>query len=159
MALLRFDKANGLLDETRKLISSSCTVAQIRIYFERGRVLNSSGNPGASVAFFKKALDLAEPLKADFYAIDAAYMLAIVSTDENALLWNEKAIELIEKTGNTRAEGWLASIYNNLGWAYHSLNRHQEALALFEKRYAFLQKNHGDEFNLGIALWSMAKMH
>jgi tetratricopeptide (TPR) repeat protein len=153
----KYAEANQTLDETVKVLTPEMKTASVRVLLERGRVLNSSGSPEKSRTFFVQALQAAQSVQLDYYAIDAAHMLGIVYKGNESITWNERAMQMAEATKDSRARGWLGPLYNNLGWTYADLKRYDDALKLFEKDIRYrTEKNAKGE--AGIARWSAAKM-
>lgn len=126
----KFDQARTTLDEAEALIGPGMDRALIRLELERGRVLRSSGDPGAARPHFERAWSLAQGLD-DWLAVDAVHMLAIVCSGDEAIALNERAMGLARSSADPDARGWAASLSNNLGWAYHELGRFDEALEMF----------------------------
>lgn len=151
-----FDAAHATLDSAAQLINGDLLRARIRLLLERGRVLNSSGDPAGAQPLFDAAWSAATRSGDDFYAIDAAHMLAIISPPDDQLAWNLRALELVERTCDARAKRWAASLYNNLGWTYHDRGEYAIALAYFtralEQRAAT-----GDSGPIRIARWCVAR--
>ena len=129
----RFAEAHVTLDEVQKMLSETTPIANVRYLLERGRAHNSSGAPEKAKPLFEKALDAAQSAHADYYAVDAAHMMAIVEPPPAALEWNLRAIKLAEEASDERARGWLGSLYNNTGWSLHDMERYAEALDIFQK--------------------------
>lgn len=154
----RFEEAHETLDTVFAMLSDDMVVARIRYLLERGRVYNSSGERDKSKPLFLEAWELGVTHKEDFYAVDAAHMLGIVEPPEKQLEWNEKAIELAEKSANPRARNWLGSLYNNTGWSYHDLKQYDKALEMFQKGLKFRQEKN-DEEGTRIAKWTIARTY
>lgn len=153
---MKFDEAHETLDEVEKELKAEMIIPRIRYNLERGRVLNSSGKKDKSIHYFLDAYHLAMENDADFYTIDAAHMLGIVEKPADALNWNEIAIELIEKSTNERAKGWLGSLLNNTGWAYFDRGDFDTAMEYFQKNVAYhTERNH--PVQLRIAKWCVAR--
>jgi tetratricopeptide (TPR) repeat protein len=151
-----FAEAHSTLDEVEKLLGPTFHVAKIRYLLERGRVFNSAGEKAKARPFFLEAQGLAKEVKEDFYAVDAAHMLAIIEPLEQQMHWHEVAIEICEQSNDERTRNWLGSLYNNLGWTYHSQENYQAALAIFQKALEVrLQQNKLQE--IIIAKWSIAR--
>jgi tetratricopeptide (TPR) repeat protein len=85
-------------------------------------------------------------------------MMAIVSPPEEQIEWNERALEMCERTPDPRAAKWKGSLYNNLGWTYHDMGRLEDALSLFERGVDFRVRM-GQEEPLRIAKWCVARCH
>jgi len=152
----KFSNADKTLDRVEKALPKADDKAKIRYLLERGRVFNSSGNPDAARPLFSQAVDLALKSKEDFYAVDAAHMMAIVEPSEKQLQWNLKALGLAEDSQDEKARNWKGSLYNNIGWTYFDQEHYEEALAMFEKALKFREEQ-GDPANTRIAKWCIAK--
>lgn len=152
----KFTEANALLDEVEADLKPEYKIATIRYLLERGRTLNSSGSSAESKQYFLEAYELGKMSGADFYTIDAAHMLGIVETPSQQLLWNEIAMALAEKSSDERAQGWLGSLYNNLGWTYHDLEDFEKALDIFQRGYAW-QVSKKNVKEAQIAKWCIAR--
>jgi tetratricopeptide (TPR) repeat protein len=154
-----FDSAYQLLDEVDSQLSDAPAIVKVRYLLERGRTINSSGNPEKSLPLFIEAFELADTLGADFYAIDAAHMVAIVAdTRDERMKWSRMGIEIAEKSSDKRARGWLGSIYNNVGWDYHDNGEYEQALEMFEKALAARIES-GEEERADIARWCVARAY
>lgn len=152
----KFDEANALLDDVEAELADHSGLVRARYYLERGRVLRSSGEPEASIPVFVQAWKAARGAGEDFYAVDAAHMLAIVEPPEKQLRWYHRAMELAEESDDPRASNWLGALYNNAGWSYCETNHFKDALALFEKALAW-RKEQGQERETRIAEWTVAR--
>jgi len=152
----KFPNAHKTLDRVEKALPKADDKAKIRYLLERGRVFNSSGNPDAARPLFSQAVDLALKSKEDFYAVDAAHMMAIVEPSEKQLQWNLKALGLAEDSQDEKARSWKGSLYNNIGWTYFDQEHYEEALAMFEKALKFREEQ-GDPATIRIAKWCIAK--
>ncbi len=151
----QYERANSVLHEALRLIGELSAIALVRYYLESGRVCNSSRQEGA-YEYFLKSFSLAIELREDFYAIDAAHMLAIVTKHEQSLEWNRKAIEIAENSIQPRARNWLGSLYNNTAWTYFFSENYEMAYTIFQKSKLWYaeKKLRNEEF---IADWSLAR--
>jgi tetratricopeptide (TPR) repeat protein len=140
------------------MLTDDMAIARVRYLLERGRVHNSSNEPGKATPFFKEAWELGLAEGVDFYAVDAAHMMAIAEPPEKQLMWAEKAMDLAEKTEDERAKKWLGPLYNNTGWTYHDLGEYEKALRLFEKSLAWREARE-DEAGARIARWTIARAY
>lgn len=151
-----FDAAHATLDEVEALRRDDAPIPRIRVLLERGRVFNSSKQQEKARALFLQAWETSKAHGEDFYAVDAAHMLAIVDQGQDSLAWNEKAIKLAEQSADPRANGWLGSLYNNTAWAYHEMGRFEQALALHEKNLAWQTQRENGEM-ISVAKWCIAR--
>jgi tetratricopeptide (TPR) repeat protein len=153
----KFAEAHQTLDEAQALLGDQPPRNWLRYLLERGRVFNSSKQPAQARPLFLEAWEQARDAGEDFYAVDAAHMLGIVEPPDQQLLWNHKALEVAEQSADPRAQQWLGSLYNNIGWTYHDLQREEEALAIFQKALAWrAARNQPRETR--IAKWCVARI-
>jgi tetratricopeptide (TPR) repeat protein len=152
----KFDDAHKTLDKAESLLNDTLKLARVRYLLERGRVFNSSGKPDTARPYFDQAFELGKEMKEDFYAVDALHMTAITEKPEKSLEWNLKAIDYAEKSPDTRAKGWLGSLYNNTGWSLFDLAKYSEALEIFKKAQQFREEKKQDP-EIRIAKWCVAR--
>lgn len=152
----KFDEAHQTLDEVEGQLPVDSSRARVRYLLERGRVFNSSKHPDEARPFFEQALTMAQELKADFYAVDAAHMLAIVADPASSLSWNLRAIQMAESSADEKARGWLGSLYNNTGWSYHDMGDYESALGIFQKAESYFGEVRRED-RLRIAKWTVAR--
>ena len=151
-----FAKAHEVLDDVERQLTDDLKVARIRYLLERGRTLNSGGDPGKARPLFVEAWELAKERGEDFYAVDAAHMIAIVEKKpEDQLEWNRKGLEMAEASRDPRARGWLGALTNNVGMTHLGAGNWDAAREAFEKCEAF----HTHRDNKGgerVARWCIA---
>jgi len=152
----RWDEARAVLDGVEAELAGAADLVRVRWLLESGRVLNSSGNQEAARAPFAEAWELALAAGEDALAVDAAHMIAIVETPAQAILWNERALDLAGTSPDPRARRWRASLLNNLGWTRHGLGEHEAALDLFEAALA-ARREEGKPPLVRIARWCVAR--
>ena len=153
-----FDAAHATLDAVEQALPGKPERVAVRYLLERGRVFNSSRQPDKAVPLFKNALTLARAAREDFLAIDAAHMLGIAAPAEEGLKWNLEAVAMTERTSDARARRWLASLYNNIGWANLERGDYATALAYFEKAVPAWEAR-GDPRGVRIARWTVARAY
>jgi len=151
-----FDEAHQILDQVEKQLDETPSRPKIRYLLERGRTFNSSGNPQQAKPLFEQALDVAQQLAEDFYAVDALHMLAIVAPPASALDLNLRAIQMAESSRDEKARNWLGSLYNNTGWSYHDMGEYDTALEIFQKAEAYFRSK-GRVRETRIAVWTVAR--
>jgi tetratricopeptide (TPR) repeat protein len=148
----KFAEAREALDRVEKREG----VIGARWHLEMGRVHHSSGDDEGALPHFELALELAEAAGAEFYAVDAIHMLAIIAKGDAALNLNLRAIERAKSSDDERTRGWLGSLLNNTAWTLHDLGRLEEALALFQDALDF-RRGQGAAARIAIAEWSVAR--
>lgn len=154
----QFEAAHATLNEVSKDLNKVSKRTLIRYLLERGRVYNSSGEVHQSKPIFTEAWEIAQQSGEDFYAIDAAHMLAIVETPEQQIAWNERALLLAEQSKDPKAQKWLGALYNNLGWTYHDQKDYEKALDLF-LRGLLWRESINDQAGAFVARWSVARTY
>lgn len=151
----KFDAAHELLDEIAENLTPM-TTSEVRYLLERGRVLNSSGDPVLATELFRQATELAQSIGEEVLAIDAIHMLGIADSPGNRLRWNEMAIEMSQKSDNPKSKKWLASLLNNTGWTYFDSGNYSRSLELFTEARE-LRENMGQQSNEQVARWCIAR--
>jgi len=127
----KFDDAHKTLDEALPLLDEAHPRARVRYMLERGRVFNSAGEKDKAKPLFIDAWNIARNANEDVFAVDAAHMIAIIETSDEALKWSETAVAFAEQSPNIAAKNWLGSLYNNIGWTYHGKGEYKKALDYF----------------------------
>jgi tetratricopeptide (TPR) repeat protein len=151
-----FNDAHLTLDQVENQLSIESSRARIRYLLERGRAFNSSKHPEEARPFFEQAMTMAQELNEDFYAVDAAHMLAIIADSASSLNWNLRAIQMAESSADEKARGWLGSLYNNTGWSYHDTGEYESALEIFQKAESYFGEVRRED-RLRIAKWTVAR--
>jgi len=152
----KFIQAHATLDSVKSMLNDNMKIAFMRYLLERGRVFNSSGEKEVSIPIFLKAFEFGSENNLDIYTIDAAHMMGIVEPPEKQLEWNLKALKIAEETADTNCKGWLAPLYNNIGWTFHDLTEYDQALIYFQKGYE-RRMEIGDERGTRIAKWTVGR--
>ncbi len=152
----KFFQAHATLDSVKNMLNENMKTAQIRYLLERGRVFNTSGEWEISKPLFLKAYEFGVESGLDIYTLDAAHMMGIVEPPEKQLEWNLKALKIAEETSDTNCKGWLAPLYNNIGWTFHDLAEYDQALIYFQKGYEG-RIEIGDDRGTRIAKWTVGR--
>lgn len=160
----RFDDAHETLDRALELIDlhegagEISGLPRVRYLLERGRVLNSSGNPAESRPFFEEAWELGKKAEEHVHAVDAAHMLAIVGENPTEeLRWNREAMEYAEERGDERARGWLGALYNNIGYTYLTMEEYGKSLEAYQKGLDWQLERNRPATPVRIAKWCVAR--
>ncbi len=147
----RFDEANALLDG----IEVEEPVVAARVALERGRLRNSSGDPGGAVPFFETAVNRASEAGNDYLLVDALHMLAIADPTR-AEAWTCQGLDVTLASGDSRARRWRGALHNNLGWTLHDAGSFEAALLEFEQALDAFQETGAPE-QVHIARWTVAR--
>lgn len=152
----QFTAAHQTLDSVAAHLPATNSLVLLRYLLERGRVFNSSLQPDLAQPLFLKAWEAARVLGADFYAIDAAHMLALITPPDQQLEWNLRALHIAAQSSDPRAQRWIGSLYNNIGWSYHDAGQYDDALAIFEQAVQW-RAAQGQVHELRIARWCVGR--
>jgi tetratricopeptide (TPR) repeat protein len=145
----KFTEAHALLESVGK----HPDITGVRAVLERGRLHRSSGNLSIAIDDFRAALARAVAMGADYYAVDAAHMLAICEQTEESHL---EAIAMAAGSSDLRAGSWEASLLNNLGWTYFDERKLDQALDCFQ-RALFACRKLDNPRRERIASWCVAR--
>jgi tetratricopeptide (TPR) repeat protein len=156
-----FDDAHSTLDTLEaQLEDCADPLTEVRYLLERGRTLNSSGDPAKARPLFERAHALASAAGEDerlhYYALDALHMVAIVAPKEAGLAIHLQAIDQANASPDKRAQGWLGPLLNNTGWSLHALGDFARALDLFQQAVVFREAR-GSDTSIRIAHWCVAR--
>ena len=152
----RFDDAAATLDDAERALRPGDRRGPIRLLLERGRLANTSAEPGRGRESFLAAWELAAASREDALAVDAAHMLGIVEPPDEARSWNERAMTLARSSPDPGARRWIGSLANNMAWARHDAGDDDGATELFElARDTWLADGRVDRAR--VARWSIAR--
>jgi hypothetical protein len=99
----RFDEAAATLDAAARALRPGDARGRIRLLLERGRLANTSREPGRGRDLFLGAWELAGSVGEDALAVDAAHMLGIVEPPDETWSWNGRAMALARSSADPRA--------------------------------------------------------
>lgn len=151
----QFEEAHRILDEVAQNMAGGDRT-EVRYLLERGRTLNSAGQPEQALPLFQRAFELAERLDEAFYAVDALHMLAIAAPVGESLERNLRAIDYANQSPDERARRWLGSLYNNAGWSYFDQGDFEAALQMFENALEARRQQH-EPAQERIARWCVGR--
>src|SRR6478609_8219744 len=144
-----FERCDTLLADAEALGG-----AEPRVLLERGRRERSSGRPGAGLAEFERAFELARATGADVLAVDAAHMIAIVDDME---AWTARGVEIAGSSDDPGVRYWLGPLYNNVGWARLDAGDTAGALDAFELALASRERDDPRPEALAFARYGVGK--
>lgn len=100
----------------------------------------SSGDVKAAAPLFGYAVAEADAAGLDALAIDAMHMVALTLTGPAQISYTKTILERAKASDDPAAQGWTASVLNNLGMAYSDVGDWQQALDVFEEALAERRK-------------------
>lgn len=133
MNLILGNHADGrsFLDEAKAKVSDSDPMGWSRYLGVKGRFEWKADSLEAAKKTFDDMYTYCNVNALYGRAVDAAHMVAIVSTDLNEQIeWAQKGIKAAEAS---ESEQWLGPLWNNLGVTYHEHKMFDSALTAFEK--------------------------
>ena len=160
-----FDKANQILAEIEPQVNDASAEVKVRYHLELGRTLASATHTDESQtdeakeqarSAYMQAFELAKESQLDYVAVDALHMMSFIVTEpKDQLEWDQKALAYMQASSQEEAKKWEASLRNNIGYALHSLDRYEEALAEFRGALALREKE-GKAGSIRLAHWMVA---
>lgn len=138
------------------MIADDMHRAQVRLLLERGRVFNSSGSEDKAKPLFIKAWELASREGIDGLAVDAVHMIGIVESGDEALRWNQLALDLASSSADPDAQRWKGSLCNNIGWTHHGAGDFDRSLEYFEQALEH-RLAQGKADDVRVARWCVAR--
>lgn len=111
-----FTQAHAMLDTVQRRMSEKTRpTVRVRYLLERGRTFRSANQAVKARPLFLEAWQIGDREKLTLLAIDAAHMMGIVETGDEAQRWNERAMALAMSSNVPRAIRWRGSLANNMG--------------------------------------------
>jgi tetratricopeptide (TPR) repeat protein len=144
-----YERCDAWLDDAEALGG-----AEARVLLERGRRIRSSGEPGAGLAEFRRAFELARERGEDVLAVDAAHMIAIVDDMES---WTARGAEIAASSDDPGVRYWLGPLYNNVGWARYEAGDATGALDAFERALASRERDDPRPYSVAIGRYAVGK--
>ncbi|MGY2873231.1 tetratricopeptide (TPR) repeat protein [Marmoricola sp. URHA0025 HA25] len=148
----RYAEAHALLDD---LDTGSSPEVDVRVGLERGRLLNSSGDPEAALPLFRAAAESADAAGLEALAIDARHMVAIAAPADQRLGLNKDTLARARAATARDARDWDASLLNNIGMCHVDAGDLDAALAAFEEALVALERI-GDRGRILVGRWMVA---
>jgi tetratricopeptide (TPR) repeat protein len=153
-----FDKANALLDMIEKRIGAATRPAvRVRYLLERGRTFRSAGDAVKAKPLFLEAWQIADREKITLLAIDAAHMMGIVESGDEAQRWNERAMAFAMSSNVPRAIRWRGSLANNMGHTERERGNLDAAMKHFRASLTAFQLTRSDA-QIRMAQWQIANV-
>ena len=148
----------GRIDEAERLLARVPRLDPVvvtRIELERGRLLNTDGDPDAALPHFLRAIAAARKTGNDFLLIDALHMAAIIDV-EHAERWFQEALSELADIRDPRTQRWTIALCTNYGWHLHDAGRYAEALDAFRAAVTACLRL-GTAEQLFVARWAEAR--
>lgn len=154
-----FKEGHDILNELTEWPLQKYPIVEVRYFLERGRLYNSAGEKDKAIEQFRNAWDSSVANLLEYYAVDAAHMLAIACPPDEQIVWAHEAIKVAEVSEDTKTRNWLGPLYNNLAWTYADKGEYEKALELFQKGLDFREANSTNEQGIRVAKWTVAHMY
>lgn len=153
-----FTQAHALLDTIEKRLSERARPAlRVRYLLERGRTFRSAGEAAKARPLFLDAWTIADKEKIVLLAIDAAHMMGIVESGDEAQRWNERAMAYAMSSNVPRAIRWRGSLANNMGHTERERGNLEAAMKQFRASLTAFQLTRSDS-QIRMAQWQIANV-
>lgn len=145
------------LERAAELAGPEHPAAFARLLLVQGVYAREEGRAADAVALFERCWTFSTEHGLHDRALDAAHHVAIAAEDPaQRERWAKRAIAAAEASG---AEGWLAALWNNLGWDYVEQGREAEALEALRHAQNYHHRRGGhptaalvSDYSVGFAL-------
>ena len=153
-----FTQAHALLDTVQRRMSGKTRPAvRVRYLLERGRTFRSANEAAKARPLFLEAWQIGDKEKLTLLAIDAAHMMGIVETGDEAQRWNERAMAVAMSSNVPRAIRWRGSLANNMGHTERERGNLDAATKHFQASLTAFQLTRGDS-QIRMAKWQIANV-
>ena len=153
-----FARAHALLDTIEKRLGDKTRPAlRARYLLERGRTFRSAGEAAKARPLFLEAWTITDRDKLVLLAIDAAHMMGILESGEEAQRWNERAMAYAMSSNVPRAIRWRGSLANNMGHTERERGNLDSAMKHFRASLTAFQLTRSDS-QIRMAQWQIANV-
>jgi len=153
-----FAKAHAVLDPIEKRLTEKTRPAlRVRYLLERGRTFRSAGEAAKARPLFLEAWTIADKEKLVLLAIDAAHMMGIVESGDEAQRWNERAMAFAMSSNVPRAIRWRGSLANNMGHTERERGNLDAAMKHFQASLTAFQLTRSGS-QIRTAQWQIANV-
>ena len=153
-----FAQAHALLDSVQRRVSEKTRPAvRVRYLLERGRTFRSANEAAKARPLFLEAWQIGDKEKLTLLAIDAAHMMGIVETGDEARRWNERAMALAMSSNVPRAIRWRGSLANNMGHTERERGNLDAAMKHFQASLTAFQLTRSNS-QIRTAKWQIANV-
>ncbi|MCC7382718.1 MAG: hypothetical protein IT384_12860 [Deltaproteobacteria bacterium] len=127
------DAEHTLRSVHKQLPQITDAAPKLRYLLELGRVLTSKRTPSEARPLFLEAWELASARGEDFFAVDAAQMMAVIESPKQRFAWTQSALAIVQRSSDTRVQAWLGSLHQTAGWHFFHLQQLEKALESFTR--------------------------
>ncbi|MEQ6903628.1 hypothetical protein [Nocardioides sp. YIM 152588] len=145
----RYDEGHRALDAIAPGLGPE---VETRVALERGRLLRSAGDAGASAQHFDDAARSAAHAGLEELHLDALHMRIIVAPPELREPLTADALRIAAASSDPRARDWDGALLNNLGMSRADADDFDAALEAFEQALVAFERI-GDPARLRVARW------
>jgi tetratricopeptide (TPR) repeat protein len=154
-----YERAHAMLDDVeRRLTQTSPEVVRVRVALERGRTIRVERDFEQARSHFQQAFDRARDAGLTILAIDAAHMFGFSKSLDEAMQWNERAMQIARSTDVPRAIQWRATLANNMGVSERGRKNYAIALSHFHAAHE-AEMTLGRANRIFLANWQIANVY
>jgi len=153
-----FTQAHALLDTVqRRMTEHTQPAVRVRYLLERGRTFRSANELVKARPLLLEAWQIADREKLTLLAIDAAHMMGMMDTGDEAQRWNERAMALAMSSNLPRAIRWRGSLANNMGHTERERGNFDAAMKHFQVSLTAFQLTRSGS-QIRTAKWQIANV-
>jgi tetratricopeptide (TPR) repeat protein len=130
---------------------------RVRYLLERGRTHRSARELTRARPLFLDAWQIADKEKLTLLAIDAAHMMGIIESADEAQRWNERAMAMAMSSNLPRAIRWRGSLANNMGHTERERGNIDSAMKHFQVSLTAFSLTRSDS-QIRIAKWQIGNV-
>ncbi len=149
-ATLTLKEAETLLEK-----NPGYTLAKVRWLLEMGRLFILQHTPARARLLFKEAWPLSIKMKADYFTVEIAQLMADIEPKKGKEAWVRMALQLAEDSRSEKAREHLGVLYPTLGWMLFELRQFESSLEAFRKAVDHLKNR--DPKDYFTARWAYAR--
>ncbi len=102
-----------------------------RFALESGRLLRRGGDRDSAAQHFQQAFEIAQAAHLDALAVDAAHMMALISSGDDTQHWVERGLAIAQASHDPVARHWVGTICFNWATSLSERGDHQAATTYF----------------------------
>jgi tetratricopeptide (TPR) repeat protein len=153
-----FTQAHAALDAAqRRMTDKTRPAVRVRYLLERGRAFRSANEAVKAKPLFLEAWQVADKEKLTLLGIDAAHMMGIIESGDEAQRWNERAMAAALSSNLPRAIRWRGSLANNMGHTERERGQLDAAMKHFQASLTAFQLTRSAS-QIRTAKWQIANV-
>lgn len=163
-----FEQARRVLAAIEPALAAGSPELQVRHALELGRSFASARHPKAlqtleqreiARGHFMRAHERAVQARLDALAVDALHVMVFVDVEpDQQLAWNQRALQLCQRSSQPDAQAWEGSLRHNIGYALQLKGEYAAAREQYQLSGQAYER-HGRVPQARISRWMVAHTH